>query len=53
MKKILITDVAGFIGFNLAKKFIRNYKVIGVDNLNNSSSKTLKIMQKWLEENNH
>ena len=35
-KKILITGVAGFIGFSLAKKIIEsnNYNVIGIDNLN-------------------
>ena len=33
--KVLITGVAGFIGFHVAKKFIANkIKVIGVDNLN-------------------
>ena len=32
---ILITGVAGFIGFHTAKKFIeRGDKVIGIDNLN-------------------
>ena len=32
-KKILITGVAGFIGFSLAKKIIEsnNYNVIGID----------------------
>ena len=35
-KKILITGVAGFIGFNLAKKLISlNHKIIGIDNINN------------------
>ena len=34
--KVLITGIAGFIGFNLAKKLIKKkYKVIGIDNLNN------------------
>ena len=34
--KILITGIAGFIGFSLAKLLIKkNYKVIGIDNLNN------------------
>ena len=36
MKKILITGIAGFIGFHVAKKLIKkNYKIIGIDNLNN------------------
>ena len=30
MKKILITGVAGFIGYNLALKLIKKYKVIGI-----------------------
>ena len=45
MKTILITGVAGFIGYNLALKLIDKYKVIGIDNLNNSSSKKLKKMR--------
>ena len=34
--KILITGVAGFIGFNLAKFFLetnKKIKIIGIDNL--------------------
>jgi UDP-glucuronate 4-epimerase len=35
MSKILITGVAGFIGFHVAKKLLsQNKKVIGIDNLN-------------------
>lgn len=34
-KKILITGLAGFVGFHLCKKLIENgYEVIGIDNLN-------------------
>lgn len=34
MKSVLITGVAGFIGSNIAKKFISNgYRVVGVDDL--------------------
>lgn len=34
-KTILITGVAGFIGFHTAKKLLNeNYKVVGIDNLN-------------------
>jgi len=41
--KILITGIAGFIGFSLAKLLIKkNYKVIGVDNLNNYYDINLK-----------
>ena len=44
-KKILITGVAGFIGFSLAKKIIdsKNYDVVGIDNLNSYYIKKLKI----------
>jgi UDP-glucuronate 4-epimerase len=42
--KILITGVAGFIGFSLAESLLKkNYNVIGLDNLNNYYSKSLKI----------
>ena len=34
MEKILITGVAGFIGFNIAKSLSQNYEIIGLDNLN-------------------
>ena len=35
-EKILITGVAGFIGFSLARKLLNlNHKIIGIDNLNN------------------
>jgi UDP-glucuronate 4-epimerase len=38
---ILITGVAGFIGFHLAKKLIEEgHTVIGIDNLNSYYSKT-------------
>ena len=33
MKTILISGCAGFIGQNLIKKLIDDYKVIGIDNL--------------------
>ena len=43
MKKILITGIAGFIGFHLAKKLVeKKYKIIGIDNLNNYYDKKLK-----------
>ena len=42
--KILITGVAGFIGFRLAKELLKNgHTVYGVDNLNNYYSIKLKI----------
>ena len=35
-KKILITGVAGFIGFSLARKILqsKNFDVVDIDNLN-------------------
>lgn len=41
--KILVTGSAGFIGFHLAKKLVRQgNEVIGIDNFNNYYSKNLK-----------
>ena len=43
--KILITGVCGFIGFNLANKFLNDNsknKVYGLDNLDNYYSVILK-----------
>ena len=52
--KILITGVAGFIGCNFAKYLLKkkNYKIIGIDNLNNYYSprkkkKRLKELRKY------
>ena len=35
--KILVTGAAGFIGFHTIDKLLnyKNYKVVGIDNLNN------------------
>ena len=33
-KKILITGCAGFIGYHLTKRLSKNFKVVGIDNLN-------------------
>ncbi len=43
--KILITGIAGFIGFSLAKKILKNkdIKVVGIDNLNKYYSTKLKL----------
>ncbi|GHA30135.1 NAD-dependent epimerase [Salinimicrobium marinum] len=42
-EKVLITGVAGFIGFHLAKKLIQNgYEVIGLDNINDYYDSGLK-----------
>ncbi len=42
---ILITGCAGFIGFNLSNKLLKNkaYKIIGIDNINSYYDKKLKI----------
>jgi UDP-glucuronate 4-epimerase len=41
--KILLTGVAGFIGFHIAKSLISHeYEVIGVDNINNYYDVELK-----------
>ena len=41
--KILVTGVAGFIGFHLAKALIHNKKnIIGIDNINNYYDVNLK-----------
>ena len=43
MKNILITGVAGFIGFHLAEKLLKNgYNVVGIDNINDYYDVNLK-----------
>ena len=52
-EKILITGVAGFIGFSLAKKFLQNnYKIYGIDNVNNYYDTKLKIDRLKILKNN-
>ncbi len=47
--KILVTGCAGFIGFSIAKELIeKNYKVYGIDNLDNYYS--LKLKKKRIKE---
>ena len=43
-QKILITGAAGFIGFSLCKKLLKNKnnEIIGIDNLNSYYSVKLK-----------
>ena len=42
--KILITGVAGFVGFHLARNLINtNNYIVGIDNLNDYYDKNLKI----------
>ena len=44
MRKILITGIAGFIGFHLGKKLLEeNWQVVGIDNMNNYYDVQLKI----------
>jgi UDP-glucuronate 4-epimerase len=43
MKTIVITGVAGFVGFHLAKALLKKkIRVIGIDNINNYYSIKLK-----------
>ncbi len=43
-KKVLITGCAGFIGAYLSKRFLKDdFRVIGVDNINNYYDKNLKF----------
>ena len=43
MKKILVTGVAGFIGYHLAKRLLeKGYELAGLDNLNNYYDPQLK-----------
>ena len=41
----MITGVAGFIGFSIAKKLLEkeNIEIVGIDNLNSYYSKRLKL----------
>tara|TARA_A100001011_G_scaffold391542_1_gene477217 strand:+ start:582 stop:1616 length:1035 start_codon:yes stop_codon:yes gene_type:complete len=44
VQRILITGVAGFIGFHLSKRVLRDgYPLIGIDNINNYYDTSLKI----------
>ena len=57
--KILVTGCAGFIGYHVAVRLIKhNYKVIGIDNLNNYYDKKLKLhrlasLKKISKKNNY
>ena len=49
MKKVLITGVAGFIGFHLTRLLLKSgYEVIGIDNINDYYDPNLKLIR--LEE---
>ena len=44
MKKVLITGMAGFIGYHLAKLLVNNnYEVVGLDNINDYYDPNLKL----------
>ena len=46
MYRVLITGVAGFIGYNLAQRLIHDgYEVVGIDNLNEYYDVNLKLMR--------
>ncbi|UCH92491.1 MAG: NAD-dependent epimerase/dehydratase family protein [Candidatus Aminicenantes bacterium] len=55
LKPVLITGIAGFIGFHFAKKILtKHYPVIGIDNLNNyydSNLKTNRLKQLGFSQN--
>ena len=55
--QILITGVAGFIGFGIAKYLLKssNAKIIGIDSLNDYYSKKLKkkiVLKNYLNSKN-
>jgi UDP-glucuronate 4-epimerase len=43
MKKILVTGSAGFIGMHLSLSLLKDYQVIGIDNINNYYDTKLKL----------
>jgi len=46
MKSILVTGAAGFIGHHLSKLLVKNnYKVIGIDNINDYYNPKLKLVR--------
>ena len=57
-KNILVTGAAGFIGFHLCKKLIKNgIKIIGIDNINDYydielKKKRLEILSQTSSKNN-
>ena len=54
MKKILITGACGFIGYHLTSLLQNEYKVIGIDSLNNAYDPKLKELRlKNLDKNDN
>jgi len=55
MKKILVTGAAGFIGSKVAEQLLeKNWKVLGIDNLNDYYDTNLKLWRLTnLKKNNH
>jgi UDP-glucuronate 4-epimerase len=46
MKKVLVTGMAGFIGFHLTKLLVKTgYKVVGLDNINDYYDPNLKLVR--------
>ena len=52
--KILITGVAGFIGYHLAQKLLEtDHEIVGIDNLNDYYSQSLKLYRLSLLESSN
>ena len=49
--EIIVTGSAGFIGFSLCKKLLKNINVIGIDNLNSYYDVKLKKARNKLLKN--
>ena len=45
MEKIVVTGSCGFIGYNFIKSNSSNFKIIGIDSLNNAYDKKLKDLR--------
>ena len=45
MEKIVVTGSCGFIGYNFIKSNSSNFKIIGIDSLNNAYDNRLKELR--------
>ena len=45
MEKIVVTGSCGFIGYNFIKSNSSNFKIIGIDSLNNAYDSKLKELR--------
>jgi len=43
--KLIVTGSCGFIGYNFIESNVDNFKIIGIDSLNNAYDKNLKLMR--------